>query len=76
MKFTTNVMLAFFACALFSFSPSSQLFAQTHITGSVVDASNGDGLPSATVYMEATQRGGLTKLDGTFDFTSSLSGRP
>jgi hypothetical protein len=67
-------MLAVFACALFFFFPSSSVFAQTQISGQVVDASGGDGLPSASVYMEASQRGGLTMLDGSFDFTSRLTG--
>lgn len=74
MKFTTNAMLAVFACALFFFFPSSSAFAQTQISGQVVDASGGDGLPSASVYMEASQRGALTMLDGSFDFTSLLTG--
>lgn len=74
MKFTTNVLLALFACALFSFSPQGQLTAQTVVIGQVIDAESRDGLPSASVYIESLQRGGLTLLDGTFEFTTALTG--
>jgi outer membrane cobalamin receptor len=53
---------------------TSVIFAQTKLTGKVVDETN-QPLPGATVVLQGTQAGASTDFDGNFTFeTSSTSG--
>ncbi|HEX8328564.1 MAG TPA: carboxypeptidase-like regulatory domain-containing protein [Hymenobacter sp.] len=48
---------------------SSLAFAQTPISGRVLDAKSGDGLPGVTVLQTATTNGTSSGSDGYFSFT-------
>ena len=50
----------------------SLIFAQ--ITGKVTDASTGDELVGASIYLEGNSRGTTTNLDGTFELQDTPSG--
>ena len=51
---------------------SSLSFAQ--ITGKVTDASTGNELVGASIYLEGNSRGTSTNLDGTFELSNTPSG--
>ena len=53
---------------------TSAIFAQTKLTGKVVDETN-QPLPGATVVLQGTQSGASSDFDGNFTFeTSSANG--
>lgn len=57
----------FLACLLMT---ASQLFAQaTKVTGTVINAEDGEPIPGATVVIEGTKTGVLTNADGQFTIT-------
>ena len=58
--------LAFVAAALLSVSA----FAQRTVTGSVTDASNGEGLPSVSVRVKGTNNAAVTNFDGKYSITA------
>lgn len=51
------------------------LFAQTKISGKVVDHLTGEALIGANVYLEGTTEGTSTNLDGSYSFTTNLKGK-
>ena len=55
--------LAFLSLALMI---SGQLFAQTHLTGTVIDGSQNEPLIGATIVVPGTSSGTVTDLDGKF----------
>jgi iron complex outermembrane recepter protein len=50
------------------------LFAQTKITGKVVDHLTGEALIGANVFIEGTTDGASTNLDGSYNFTTTQKG--
>ncbi|HEY9221072.1 MAG TPA: TonB-dependent receptor [Lutibacter sp.] len=55
------------------FISSTAIFAQTKLTGKVVDESN-QPLPGATLIVKGTKAGTTTDFDGNFTFETSVSG--
>lgn len=51
----------------------NKLVAQTTLTGTVTDASNGDPLIGASIFIAATEEGTVTDFDGAFSLKSKLS---
>ena len=47
-------------------------FAQTTITGRVLDGETSEGLPGASVVLDGTNSGASTDLDGNFSFLTSV----
>jgi TonB-linked SusC/RagA family outer membrane protein len=58
--------LAFVAAALLSVSA----FAQRTVSGTVTDASNGEGLPSVSVRVKGTNNAAVTNFDGKYSITA------
>ncbi|VXD12971.1 TonB-dependent receptor domain-containing protein [Marinoscillum sp. 108] len=48
-------------------------FGQSRITGTVVDAENGEGLPGASVVLKGTTNGTITDFNGDFSLTVEKS---
>ena len=58
--------LAFVAAALLSVSA----YAQSTVSGTVTDASNGEGLPSVSVRVKGTNNAAVTNFDGKYSITA------
>ena len=63
IKFNAKFMLLF--CVLF-FSPIFLAYSQSVLSGKVVDAKNGDGLPGANIVLVGTSRGTSSGSDGSY----------
>lgn len=50
---------------------STQLIGQTKVTGKILEGDTGSPLPGATVVVEGTTNGTLTKMNGTFNLDVS-----
>jgi hypothetical protein len=59
-----------FLVALFVFTAST-IFAQTKVSGTVMDGENNEPLPGASVMIKGTQDGATTDFDGKFEFSTS-----
>lgn len=78
----TTLILTFWVAAFtaISLADVSQLYAQPddsdgeQIVGTVVDATNGEPLISATVYVRETEQGAVTDLDGNFSIRDIAPG--
>jgi iron complex outermembrane receptor protein len=66
MKNFTNVCLI-----LITMLSASSLFAQTKITGVIMDGEFNESLAGANVFIKGTQVGTTTDLDGKFELTST-----
>ncbi len=47
------------------------MFAQSKISGTVIDSETGESLPGATVFVKGTKDGGSTNFDGNFEISTS-----
>jgi outer membrane cobalamin receptor len=61
-----NTMLKYLSTIFLIFGISGAAFAQTAITGKVIDGNTGEPLAAATVVIEGTQNGVSTNPDGDF----------
>ncbi|HLF62635.1 MAG TPA: TonB-dependent receptor [Saprospiraceae bacterium] len=59
---------------LFSILLPSLGYAQSIISGKVTDTGTGEGLFGATVLIDGTSQGTTTDVDGTFQFSTNLTG--
>lgn len=50
--------------------PMGFLMAQTTVSGTVTDASNGEGLPGVTVLVKGTSTGTITDIDGKYSLSA------
>lgn len=64
-------LLTMLVCA---FLFSLDAFAQVTVRGTVTDANTGEALPGVNVFIEQTQEGDATDIDGEFEITGVESG--
>jgi TonB-dependent starch-binding outer membrane protein SusC len=66
MKITTfRTLMALFLCVIGTLF-TSQVFAQSKISGKVTDTKNGETLPGVSVAVKGTQKGAVTDMDGSY----------
>ena len=64
-------LLTMLVCA---FLFSLDAFAQVTVQGTVTDANTGEALPGVNVFLQQTQDGDATDIDGEFEITGVESG--
>jgi outer membrane receptor for ferrienterochelin and colicin len=64
----------FLGLLIFFFSSASSWAQHLSLSGQITDASTGDGLPGATVYLPDLEKGNVTNADGQFNLKGIPAG--